>query len=79
MSTKYKDVLDGFNDSRYPCIIYVWNPHVKSNLMLTIRKIGMIRNVLQVQSTYVTPHIIHFCNPWYHESVLRKGFPPPSY
>ena len=31
MSSKYKDVLDGFICNKYPCIIYFWKPQVKSS------------------------------------------------
>ena len=58
MSSKYKDVLDGFICNIYPCIIYFWKPQDKSSLMVvtpgimiairTVRMIRKIRNVLQV-------------------------------
>ena len=60
MSSKYIDVLDDIICNRYPCIIYFWKPQDKSNwlvvtpgIMIIIRKIRMIRNVLQVPRMFL--------------------------
>ena len=34
ISSKFKDVLDGFNCNKYPFIIYFWKPQSKSRLMM---------------------------------------------
>ena len=75
MSSKYGNVLDGFNCNKYPCIIYFWNPQVKCSLMvvmpdimMTIRMNRMIRNVLQVWE----------CPWWFLLICQHFPFPPLS-
>ena len=41
MSSKYGNVLDGYNLNKCPCIIYFWNPQAKCSLMVLMPDIMM--------------------------------------
>ena len=75
MSSKFKDVLDGFYCNKYPCIIYFWEPQGKSRLMMVtpvlltsirnimIRMSSKFKDVLDDFNCNKIPCIIYFWKP----------------